>query len=222
MFYTTSRVSQREVSVHSEFLYGTFANYSPRGTSEIAKRSRIVCGNIKAGKRSQIETALPRLADPAAAVLNPFLNSNTTLVPVPRSAPLSEGALWPAKVIAEVLAEGGYGREVLPLLERVIAVQKSSSSPAKERPLTHEHVESLRVRQDLLEPTSITLVDDVLTMGRTTYACATLLQQSLPRAEIRIFAMIRTQGMIEDIDVIFDPSVGTIVGYPSGKTFRDP
>lgn len=206
----------------SEFPYGSFANYSPRGTSALANRSRIICGNVKAGKRSQIEAAIPKLAEPAAAVLRPFLNPDVTLVPVPRSAPLSEGALWPARVIADVLVANGFGKEILVLVERVAAVQKSSSSPAKERPLIDEHIKSMRVRQDLLAPDQITLVDDVLTMGRTTFACAALLHEYFPQSEIRIFAMIRTQGMVEDIDVIFDPSVGVITGYPSGKAFRDP
>lgn len=206
----------------SDFLYGTFANYSPRGTSDLSVRSRIICGNIKAGKRSQIETAIPKLAEPAAAILKPFLSPEVTLVPVPRSAPLSDGALWPAKVIADILSASSYGKEVLALIERVAPVQKSSSSPAKERPLIDEHMQSMRVRGDLLGPTQITLVDDVLTMGRTSYACATLLREAFPEAKIRIFAMIRTQGMVDDITSIFDPAVGTITGYASGKSFRDP
>ncbi len=47
-------------------------------------------------------------------------------------------------------------------------------------------------------------------------------QEAMPNTEIRIFAMIRTQGMVEDIETVLDPSVGTITGYLSGKSFRDP
>lgn len=43
-----------------------------------------------------------------------------------------------------------------------------------------------------------------------------------PKAEIRIFAMIRTQGLQDDIQKIVDPATGIVVGYPSGKTHRDP
>jgi Predicted amidophosphoribosyltransferases len=155
-------------------------------------------------------------------VLQPFLNPQVTLVPVPRSAPLVEGALWPSLVIAQVLQEAGYGQSVQPLLERVTAVPKSSSSPAAERPLIDAHRASLRVRKDLLSPAQITLVDDVLTMGRTTFACAALLQEAFPEATIRIFAMLRTQGMQAEIEAVFDPSVGTITGYDSGKAWREP
>jgi len=65
-------------------------------------------------------------------------------------------------------------------------------------------------------------VDDVLTMGRTSFACAELLRDVCPDAEIRIFAMIRTQGLQEDIERIVDPATGIIIGYPSGKTHRGP
>ncbi|WP_348540163.1 hypothetical protein [Ruegeria sp. HKCCE4148] len=206
----------------SEYPYATFANYSPRGMSKTSIRSRRICGKIKAGSVSQIEKALPHLKKPEAEVLKPFLNPDVTLVPVPRSAPLTEGALWPSKVLAEVLAENGYGRDVSSLIERVTAVRKSSSSPASERPLIDEHKSSMRVNSDLIYPDKVTLIDDVLTMGRTTFACASLLQEAMPNTEIRIFAMIRTQGMVEDIETVLDPSVGTITGYLSGKSFRDP
>ena len=206
----------------SEFPYATFANYSPRGTSEDSQRSRLICGRIKAGKISQIESALPHLKSPEAEVLSPFLNPEVTLVPVPRSAPLTDGALWPSKVIADVLAAHGYGGDVVPLIERVTAVRKSSSSPANERPLVHEHVDSMTVNGDLIHPAQITLVDDVLTKGCTTFACASMLAEAMPDSEIRIFAMIRTQGMVEEIERVLDPAIGTIIGYPSGKTFREP
>jgi hypothetical protein len=60
-------------------------------------------------------------------------------------------------------------------------------------------------------------------MGRTAFACAQRLHEAFPSAEIRVFAMIRTQGFINDIEKIVDPAAGTIIYYPaSGKTFRDP
>jgi len=34
--------------------------------------------------------------------------------------------------------------------------------------------------------------------------------------------MIQTQGLQEDFEKIVDPAIGTIIGYPSGKTHRDP
>ncbi|MBS0251554.1 MAG: hypothetical protein JSR78_10890 [Proteobacteria bacterium] len=170
-----------------------------------------------------MESALPHLRSPAAAALIPFLNPGVMLVPVPRSAPLADGALWPAKVIADILAAGGFGGAVLPCIERSSAVRKSSSSPAKERPSVAEHYESLAVPPRLIRPAQITLVDDVLTQGRTVFACAMRLAEAFPDAQIRCFAMVRTQGFVENIEQIIEPCTGVVHFYEnSGKTFREP
>lgn len=206
----------------SSYKYGTFANYSPRGISDLSKRSRGTCGSIKAGRVDIIASAVPHLKDPKADILLPFLGSDVTLVPAPRSAPLPDGALWPAKVICDVLHEHGFGKHVQTYLKRMKAVPRSSNSPAAERPLVSVHMESIEAERPFFVPDKITIVDDVLTMGRTSFACAELLRDVCPDAEIRIFAMIRTQGLQEDIERIVDPATGIIIGYPSGKTHRGP
>lgn len=185
-------------------VYATFANYSPRGNSPLSQRSRKVRGAIKAGREQVIRSAF-RYLDEAAA-LGPFLNPDVTLVPVPRNAPLREGALWPSRVIADLLLDGGFGGEVLPCIERITAVQRSASARPEDRPLWTTHYESLQVDTGLLAPAQITLVDDVLTLGRTTYACAQRIREAFPQAELRIFAMMRTQGFLPDIEVLVDPS----------------
>lgn len=206
----------------SSYEYGTFANYSPRGTTELSVTSRKACGAIKAGRIDVIASAVPHLQDPKADALRPFLGPDVTLVPVPRSAPLPDGALWPAKVICDVLHEHGFGQDVQTYLKRTRAIPRSSNSPAAERPLVPIHLESIEAERPFFVPNKITIVDDVLTMGRTSFACAELLRAVCPDAEIRIFSMIRTQGLQEDIEKIVDPATGTIIGYPSGKTHRDP
>ncbi len=80
----------------------------------------------------------------------------------------------------------------------------------------------MTVNAGTLAPDQITLVGDFLTKGSTTVACANLLQERFPDAIIRIFAMMRTQGLIDDIANIVDPAVGTIIGHDSGRPFRDP
>jgi len=219
MTYPHSRPGERLLF---EIPYGTFSNYSPRGNSELSQKSRNLCGNIKAGRAVLIESAVPLLQAAGAAVLAPFLDHGATLVPVPRSAPLTEGALWPAELIASILARGGLGGAVLPCVRRVTAVRKSSTSPAKDRPSVAEHYESLAVDGQLARPRSITLVDDVLTQGRTVIACVLRLRDAYPGVEIRAFAMVRAQGLVEDVERIVDPSAGVIKYYESGKTFRDP
>lgn len=206
----------------SSYEYGTFANYSPRGQSELSKRSRNICGAIKAGKINIIETAIPHLRQAKSDLLRPFLGPDVTLVPIPRSAPLADGALWPAKTICEVLHDNGFGAEVETYLKRTRAVPRSSHSPAAERPLVEAHLNSIEAERPFFMPKKIALVDDVLTMGRTSFACAELMAQVCPEAEIRIFAMIRTQGFVDDVEKIVDPSTGIVIGYSSGKTHRDP
>lgn len=206
----------------SSYEYGTFANYSPRGSSELSKRSRNTCGAIKAGRVDIIASAIPHLTSPNAAILQPFLGPDVTLVPIPRSAPLPDGALWPSKVICDVLCENGFGRDVQTYLERTRAVPRSSSSSRAERPLVPIHMDSIRADRPFFMPEKITVVDDVITMGRTSFACAELLRSICPHAEIRIFAMIRTQGLQDDIEKIVDPSTGTVTGFQSGKTHRYP
>lgn len=206
----------------SSYKYATFANYSPRGSSELSVKSRKACGAIKAGRVDVIASAVPHLKDAKADNLQAFLGPDVTLVPVPRSAPLPDGALWPARVICDVLHEYGFGQDVQTYLKRTKAVSRSSNSPAAERPLVPVHMETIEAERPFFVPDKITIVDDVLTMGRTSFACAELLRAVCPGADIRIFAMIRTQGLQEDIDTIVDPATGIIIGYPSGKTHRDP
>lgn len=200
--------------------YGTLLSYSPRGDTELAEKSRKICGRIKKGDTALIDKAFQILKEPRCSILQPFLNSRITLVPVPRSSRLVEGGIWPSKIIADLLLQRGYASHVLPCIKREKAVPKSSSSPSNERPSVDVHYESLAVSDDqLFRPDQITLVDDVLTQGRTTVACARRLMEAYPDAEIRVFAVVRTVGF-QEINTIIDPVVEVIKYYPSGKTFR--
>jgi len=115
-------------------------------------------------------------------------------------------------------------KEVMPCIERVNPVRKSSfQTNADSRPSVEEHYDSLSVTPVLLEPDQITLIDDVLTLGRTTLACVQRLNETFPKTEIRIFALVRTQSLIPNIEKIIDPSFG-VISYSSatGKTSRNP
>ena len=83
----------------SEVPYGTFANYSPRGTSEISLRSRRICGAIKAGKTGQIERAIPFLRRREAEVLQPFLNGDVVLSRRREAHPLLTARFGPQRLL---------------------------------------------------------------------------------------------------------------------------
>lgn len=201
--------------------YATFANYSPRGRQELSERSRILCGQIKNGNRATILNAIPVFKSNNCSVLEPFLNSDRVLVPVPRSSPLVEGALWPTKTISEVLVSEGFGKSINSMVERVLAVKKSSlQTGADNRPSCEDHYNSLRVVPEIITPTKITLIDDVISLGRTTYSCAWRLREAYPECDIKIFAMMRTRGFSPDIENLVEPNVA-ILHYNSetGKTW---
>ena len=200
--------------------YGTLLSYSPRSDSELAQKAKLVCGRIKSGDPAFIKSAIEKLSEPPCSALRSVLGNDVTLVPVPRSAPLVQGAVWPSKIIADLLVHYGYGEQTMTLINRVSAVPKSSSSAPENRPSVEQHYQSLEVLAgDLFSPPKIALVDDVLTQGRTTIACARRLMEVYHAAEIKVFAMVRTLGFTE-LNQIVDPAVSKIKYYASGKTFR--
>lgn len=209
---------QHRLILYTDLTYGALVNYSPRGYSALAQQSQEICGRVKAGNARMIVNTFKSLD---ANFLKEFLSKETTLVPVPRSAPLIGDAMWPGKLIADLLINYGYGKEVYPCLVRTKAIKKSSLSfDSGTRPLVTEHYESIGVSRDLRpDPIKITLVDDVITMGRTTYACAQRLKEEFTNAEIKVFTILRTQQ--KDIDKVFGLFTGTITGYPSGKTWKN-
>lgn len=153
-----------------------------------------------------------------------FFNDRVTLVPVPRSSPLQENALWPSFEIAKALQSHGFGNNIKKYVSRNSAVKKSSMQPgAEERPSVNDHYKSLVIVKDMETPSAITLVDDVLSLGRTLFACALRLWEVYPNAEIRCFTMLRTRSFVADLDKFVDPSFDWIsFNESSGKTTRHP
>jgi hypothetical protein len=198
--------------LRSELLYGALLAYSPRGQSEISRRSQDVCYRIKAGHLATLQLAAQRLREHIAAggVLTPFFGSDVVLVPLPRSAPLVTGALWPAEKICQSIVYAGLAAATAPALERRIAVPKSSRAQPGERPSVTQHYNSLRAHKRTDVGNRILIVDDVVTKGSTALAAAARLAEVCPNADIRLFAAIRTKGIVPDIDQLLEPVSGTI------------
>lgn len=214
----------------SEVHFAAYLAYSPRGTSEMSRRSRAICHGLKQDKASEqanlplIEYVVDRLAADQPRQVLPVLGSGRTLVPMPRSAPFpprETNVLWVPRRIAEVLVARGLGAGVAPVLERITAVPKSAFAAPGERPSVQAHYDSLRVHATLESPTRITIVDDVVTRGRTFLAAASRLKEAYPDAEVSCLALVRTRGLVPEILNMVDPIYGTI-RYVAGDAQRLP
>jgi hypothetical protein len=205
----------------TELRFGSLLVYSPRGESDVSRRSRTVCYQMKNDLGGAIARLVLRLkTEFPKTSLDELLGPDVTLVPAPRSTPLIEGALWPARRIAEALVTHGLGVEVLAVVRRATPVPKSSLATPGERVSLAQHVESLSLEPLLANPARITIIDDVVTKGRMLLATATVLRQAFPSTDLRAFALIRTMGLQPDVEKILAPCIGAIVRSPWGDAVR--
>ena len=178
MYYRIFLLLPSVESLPSRFPYASLFQYSPRGKTPVSLNSQKLVGLIKRGDSSFINTALTLYEDTISDNFTDFLHQDALLIPIPRSAPLVADALWPSRVIAEALVDQGYGKESLACIERKTSVPKSSSSySAGTRPSVKVHAKSLVVHPQVLSSQQITLIDDVVTLGRTSLVCAVLLSR---------------------------------------------
>lgn len=198
-------------SVSHSVPYGTLLSYSPRGSGEISVRSRDVCYAIKNDSAGMIGKAVRELLKHTPEIFSEFFDNDTELVPVPRSSPLTEGALWPSLEICNAVKEAGLAASVQPYLNRVSRVTKSASAAVGNRPGAPEHFESIASSRmgDVL-PRNLLLVDDVITRGDTIMGCAARLRESFPNATVRAFGLVRTKGFVPEVEKILEPCTGEI------------
>lgn len=223
---------------HPALPFASCFAYLPNGSGTVGEQGRLLCSRLKAAD----PLWLPRLAGEVwleaaahrrfAAVFGP----RVVLVPVPGSAP-QRRLSWVGERLAWCLRELGLAVEVWPVLQRGYAVRKSAVAASGERPSVLEHYASLVVEPSLRggecigrrgvvdEPGGaglrLTLVDDVITRGRTLLAAAGRLREAFPAAEIRAFALVRTLGRNEMLARVLDPCEGD-VRWISGDARRSP
>jgi hypothetical protein len=195
--------------------------YSPRAAGLLGDASRQLCARIK---RSD-PVWLPHYAgcvhreslrDSQLAALF----TGAVLVPVPGSA-ITREVPWPALQLTVALRGVGLADRVWLGLGRRIAVRKSATAPSAERPSVREHYESLAVLPVRDAVSRILLVDDVVTKGRTLLAAAARLEIELPQADIRAFALIRTQGFVNRMTRVFEPC-HEFIRWSGGDARREP
>ena len=112
---------------------------------------------------------------------------------MPRSAPFTRDALWPARMVAEALVRESLGAFVLPLLARAVAVQRSSTAAPGKRPRAAAHLRSFQVLPPVDPPSRIVIVDDVVTSGATMLAAISAVFDAMPGLPPKGFALFRTQ-----------------------------
>ncbi len=203
--------------------YAACYAYSPKGTSEVSQRSRSMCARVKNGSPKWLKTYVASAHQEfiQKRFFAGFFTEDTLLVPVPQNLSSAPASLWVARRLAFVLQEAGLGQEVWTGLRRVSSVERSSSAWMWQRPTVQQHYSSLTFIPSPRSPSDIVLIDDVITKGRTFVASAMRLRETFPHATIRAFALVRTMGMIHDVDRLFDPCEGAI-RWNGQDAYRDP
>ena len=130
-----------------------------------------------------------------------FLSPDTILVPTPKSS---------------------LGKEVAQVLSRVRPLRKAALSAPENRPLPKEHYGSMEVQKLLPEPSSIVLVDDIVTRGSTLLGAASRLAEAFPKTKIFAFAAMRAITSEEEFDQEYSPVIGKILLRSQGDTPRRP
>ena len=200
----------------SEVEFGSLLTYSPHGNSVKEEESKAVMRNLKndnvlsSGILTSEYFARAIKKDIKKFPFVNYFNSNTILVPTPKSSLLKPDTLWVPRRITTALINNGLGKTSEECLERVIALPKSSKSIPVNRPKPLQHYESMRVKKLLFDPEEIVLVDDVVTRGATILGAVNRLAEVFPNTRIRAFAVMRTMSNPEEFSEIVDPCVGTI------------
>jgi hypothetical protein len=236
----TSPVESGRSATEAHFPALPFAScfaYLPGGSGPVCAAGRLLCARVKAADSAWLPHLAARvwLETVGHGRFAMAFGAKVVLIPVPGSAP-SQRANWAGERLAWCLKEVGLATEIWPVLRRQHAVRKSAFAAAGERPAVLEHYTSFAVGRFLGEVASgppalgdssrwsglqLTLVDDVITRGRTMLAAAGRIQAAFPGADIRAFALLRTLGPDEPLHRILDPCEGEI-RWVSGDARRRP
>ena len=151
-----------------------------------------------------------------------FFTKDVILVPVPGSMLTKPDTLWVPKLLAEALVRRRLGSSVSLCLSRVASVPKSATSRPQDRATPARHCETMEIRHMITKPTSILLVDDLVTRGSTLLGAACRIAELYPDVNIKAFAAMRAVSGGDEFNGIMDPCTGTIVPTRNGRSRRRP
>ena len=202
--------------------FGSFYIYSPRGTGPVCEVSRRICLQLKLGDPAWLANYARRVREEITRheILAGLFNHTTWLVPVPGST-LRSDSVWAAERLATALHGVGLGKGVWTGLYRAHEVRKSATALSGHRPTVRQHYESFALTRTDPPPSRLLLIDDVITRGRTTFAAALRLQEALPSADIRAFALVRTMGLLPNVTHFLEPCQG-VIHWAAGDARREP
>jgi predicted amidophosphoribosyltransferase len=209
--------------------FASFLAYSVRGDEPAQRESRTWRSLLKndaivlAAKEPASRVFVRRLA--ARLHETPFADwfpSHAVLVPIPSSRLLRPGSLWVPFKLANAMVEHGLGRRVETWLERTVAIPKAAWAKPEDRASAQRQYETLRMKTPVMPSDEVVLVDDVITRGATSLGAVRRVQELLPGARIRGFAMVRAISAPEEFGQMFDPRVGRVELLPDGSTRRRP
>jgi len=203
--------------------YASCYVYSPAGAGVVCEHSRLLCALLKAADAQFLVKYALRVHQQAqeSPQLAGFFRSDDLLVPVPGSVPDTRGSTWAAADLADALVHAGVGTMVWRGLHRICPVRKSATAAPGARPTVALHYASFLMERPRITAQSVVLIDDVVTRGRTLLAAASRVQEVLPEAHIRAFALLRTQGLIPRVQQLLDPCKGEI-RWKAGEAYRRP
>lgn len=193
-----------------------------RGGGDRGKKSQDLCYAVKRGDEARIVKIAAHVGrNRKEEGIRDVLGEDAALIPMPKSAPLHQGALWPARMLAEALVAEGLGVSVLPLLERAVAVRKSATAAPGKRPGAVDHLNSFRVVPRVDQPSRIVIVDDVVTSAATMLAAISSIVDAIAGLQPEGFALFRTQSSGE-LEAIWSPARSQIRLHQHGRTLRNP
>jgi hypothetical protein len=208
-----------------ELLTLSFFQSGKNGDATEVERARKVVSHVKAGRIDFLGRFYNEMmTETDKEILSQFISKEATLIPLPKSAPLIEGAQWPPKEICKFLISKGYGNTISTLLQRTKVVPKAAfQENAEERPSVQKHYETIEVVKGHVYPigvSEIILVDDVVTQGRMGYGCYLRLSEIFPDIPIKLFCLVRTN-TFRDIEKCIYPKLTKITyNKETGKTFH--